>query len=80
MRSFTEGTEEMSRLFTYELDLLSEKDSLVAKSIVGKNVTFSVQYHDESCYFNGFVSRFSPCGRGDRLNLGTPRWFPALVL
>jgi type VI secretion system secreted protein VgrG len=63
------GHEEISRLFHFELDLLSDKDNLDPKGIVGKNVTFTVQYADgEWRYFNGFVSRFAAAGRGDRLN------------
>lgn len=56
------GREEMSRLFHYELDLLSENVAVAAKDIVGKNVTFTM-YRSEGTlrYFNGFVSRFSAC-------------------
>jgi type VI secretion system secreted protein VgrG len=54
------GQEEMSRLFHYNLEMLSERDSIAAKQIVGKNVTFSMRRHDGSFrYFNGFVKRFS---------------------
>ncbi|MEX2138952.1 MAG: type VI secretion system tip protein VgrG [Pirellulales bacterium] len=64
------GHEEMSRLFGFDLDFLSEKDSIDPKSIVGKNITFSVQFADESWrYFNGHVKRFAYCGRDDRLNV-----------
>jgi type VI secretion system secreted protein VgrG len=64
------GTEEMSRLFHFDIEMLSEKDSIAANSIVGKNVTFSVQFADGSWrYFNGHVSRFAYCGKGDRLNM-----------
>lgn len=69
LRSFS-GSEEMSRLFTYDLDMLSEKASISAKEIVGKNVSFAVKYPDGSQrYFNGHVSRFSAAGRGDRLHM-----------
>ena len=54
------GREEMSRLFAYDLQLLSEKDGLDAKDIVGKNVTFHIELADGSKrFFNGFVNRFA---------------------
>ena len=59
LTAFT-GHEEISRLFRFELDMLSEQDSIAAKDIVGKNVTFSVLQADgKPRYFNGLVSRFS---------------------
>ncbi|MGE0761020.1 MAG: type VI secretion system Vgr family protein [Pirellulaceae bacterium] len=54
------GREEMSRLFHFHLDLISDRADIEAKEIVGKNVTFSVERADGSVrYFNGFVSRFA---------------------
>ena len=53
------GHEEISRLFGYQLDMISDNDAVDARKIVGKNVTFSVAMADDSPrYFNGFVSRF----------------------
>lgn len=64
------GHEEMSRLYSFEMELLSEKDSISPNSIVGKSVSFSVQFADGSWrYFNGHVNRFAYCGRGDRLSI-----------
>ncbi len=61
--SFT-GHEEMSRLFHYRLEMVSEQDSIAAKKIVGKSVTFRINLADGTPrYFNGVVSRFSA---GDR--------------
>ncbi len=69
LRSFS-GSEEISRLFNYDLDLLSEDGAIEAAEIVGKNVTFWVNNADGSPrYFNGFISRFSGAGHGDRLHL-----------
>ena len=52
------GHEEISRLFSYQLDMISDNDAVDAAQIVGKNVTFSVAMADDSPrYFNGFVSR-----------------------
>jgi type VI secretion system secreted protein VgrG len=63
------GEEQISRLFSYELRMLSTKDSIKAQDIVGKNVTFQVDYADGSPRnFNGFVSRFAYLGTGDRLS------------
>jgi len=64
------GREEMSRLFRFELEMLSEDDGLPAPAIVGKNVTFWVNdAQGEPRYFNGIVNRFAYCGRGDRLSI-----------
>jgi type VI secretion system secreted protein VgrG len=53
------GREEISRLFGYQLDMISDNSAVDAAQIVGKNVTFSVAMADDSPrYFNGFVSRF----------------------
>ncbi len=54
------GREEMSRLFVYQLDILSPEDHIPPQRILGKNITFGVRLADDSFrYFNGFVSRFS---------------------
>lgn len=64
------GVEEMSRLFRYQLELLSEKKDIAAKDIVSKNVTFHVEFPGgEKRYFNGVVNRFSYSGTGDRLSM-----------
>ena len=69
LESFS-GQEEMSRLFSYDLHLLSARDDIKPDEIVGKNVTFWVEYHDGSDrYFNGYVNRFSFLGTGDRLSI-----------
>lgn len=72
-----QGREEMSRLFTFDLQLVSESDSLAVKDIVGKNVTFAVKrIDDELRHFNGFVSRFAYVGRTDRLSLYSAKVVP----
>jgi type VI secretion system secreted protein VgrG len=59
LRGF-KGTESISRLFRFELDLLSENPSISFPDIIGKNVTISLKQPDESYrYLNGFVSRFA---------------------
>jgi type VI secretion system secreted protein VgrG len=53
------GREEMSRPFSYTLEMLSPKDALAAKDIVGKSVTWVVRRSGGSPrYFNGVVSCF----------------------
>ena len=57
------GTEAVSRLFSFHLDLLSEEASIAFDSIIGKNVTISVMQSDNSLrYFNGIVSQFGQSG------------------
>lgn len=53
------GQEELSRLFRFQLDLLSEDNAITPTDIVGKDVTFSLRYDNgERRYFHGFVQRF----------------------
>ena len=55
-----QGEEELSRLFHFQLSLISENAKIAAEDIVGLNVSFSVDYDDgKQRYFNGFVRRFS---------------------
>ncbi len=55
------GHEGISRLFTFNLDLLSTKNDIDFKKIIGQNVTIRILLADGSSerYFNGFVSRFA---------------------
>ena len=51
------GTENISRLFNYELELISDDSEISANDLVGKNVTFNVKLTDDTPrFFNGFVS------------------------
>jgi type VI secretion system secreted protein VgrG len=59
LRGFN-GSESISQLFHFNLDLLSENDSLSFQDIVGKHVTVSIQDADgQDRYWDGFISRFS---------------------
>jgi type VI secretion system secreted protein VgrG len=70
------GTEELSRLFRFDLDLLSPEDSIDPKKIVGKQVSFRINRADESPrWFSGWVSRFTWVGRDERLT----RWRAEVV-
>jgi type VI secretion system secreted protein VgrG len=66
LQGFT-GSEGISRLFRFHLDLLSDNNSISFDDVVGQNVTISVTLADQSeRYFNGFVSRFSQSGADAR--------------
>src|SRR5208283_2995316 len=57
------GSEGMSRLFHFDLDLLSEDPDITYTDIIGKNVTISLKQADgKSRYFNGIISRFGQGG------------------
>jgi type VI secretion system secreted protein VgrG len=59
--------EELSRLFDYQLDLLSVKPDIDVDKILGKNVTVKLALPDDSTrYYNGFVTRFSQGARYGR--------------
>ena len=54
-----QGHEEMSRLFQFQLDMISDDPNIQAKDMVGQNVTFGIKLADETPrYFNGIVNRF----------------------
>ena len=63
LRSF-EGEEALSRLFCFELTLVSEDFSISYDAIVGQNVTVKITLADglTRCW-NGFVSRFAQAQR-----------------
>ncbi len=55
--------EELGRLTTFQIDLLSKNGAVALDDILGKNVTVKVQLPDDSTrYFNGYVTRFSQQG------------------
>ena len=61
------GEEELSRPFTYEVDVLSKNDDLSLSGIVGKPMTVTVQQSDGGARcFNGYVTRFSQLGMTGR--------------
>jgi len=62
------GEEGMSRLFRFQLDLLSENSSISFNNIVGQRATISVRLTDGVSfrYVNGFISRFAQTGRDER--------------
>jgi type VI secretion system secreted protein VgrG len=63
LRGFT-GHEGMSRLFSFDLDLLAES-SISFNEIVGQRITIRIDLDDSGKrkrYINGFVSRFALSG------------------
>ncbi len=61
--------EEMSRLYEYQLDLLSDEPDIAVDDILGKNVTLTLELPDENVrHFNGFVTRFSQNGKYGRFH------------
>jgi type VI secretion system secreted protein VgrG len=65
LRSFS-GQEAVSQLFRFQLELLSENDSISFDAIIGKNVRIHLQTVQDERGFNGFVSRFSQGRRDER--------------
>jgi type VI secretion system secreted protein VgrG len=62
LRGFT-GHEAISRLFAFELDLLSTNHEIKFADIIGKRVTVRLSVgEDKDRYFNGFISRFVQTG------------------
>ena len=62
LRAFR-GSEAISRIFQFNLDLFSENRSITFGDIVGKRVTFKVGLASgEDRFFNGYVSRFAQSG------------------
>ena len=61
------ASEEMSRLFEYEIDLLSDKPDVDLDELLGKPMTVKLELADGNIrYFNGLCSRISEGGRNGR--------------
>ncbi len=73
------SSEELGRLFQYEMALESEEHSLDLNKLVGENVTVGlVLPNEEMRYFNGFVSRCSNLpieGRLAKYHMTVVPWF-----
>jgi type VI secretion system secreted protein VgrG len=61
LRAMT-GSEELGRLFEYNLELLSEDYDISLADVLGQNVTVILEKTTGFRYFNGYVSRFSFAG------------------
>src|SRR5712691_1801008 len=63
LKSMT-GTEQLGRLFQYDLSVLSPEESIKMDDILGQNVTVRLDLDDDKQrFFNGHVSRFAQTGR-----------------
>jgi type VI secretion system secreted protein VgrG len=59
LQSFA-GTEAVSRPFSFQAEVLSEKADITFNDIVGKNVTIHIRLADDTDrYLNGYVGRFT---------------------
>lgn len=69
LRGFN-SKESISQLFHFDLDLLSENDSIAFNDIVGKNVTLRLfDPNGAERHWNGFISRFSQGSRDRRFTV-----------
>ena len=60
-------TEELGRLFTIDLNLLSEQNDIKFEDILGQNITIELGLNGGGKrYFNGYVSSFSQTGGSSR--------------
>jgi type VI secretion system secreted protein VgrG len=63
LTAFT-GTEEISRPFQFQLELLSANDAIAPAAVVGQPITWAVHnFDDEPRFFHGYVNRFVAGGR-----------------
>ena len=55
------GTEEISKIFHFTLDLVSEDFNIAYDQIMGQNITVGIKYEDQQTirYLNGHVARFA---------------------
>ncbi len=57
------GSEQLSQLFSYELELLSEKNTIDLRALLGQSMTVKLALADGGQrYFNGLVTRISQYG------------------
>ncbi len=68
LHSFS-GVEGISRLFSFNLSLMSEDSNIALTDLIGQRVTISVATADGSPrHINGFVSRFAQAGADPRFS------------
>jgi type VI secretion system secreted protein VgrG len=71
------GREELSRLFEYRLQMISDNAKIKAADIVGKNITVGIDVPEGSPrFFNGFVNSFVA---GDEDSNGRRNYFATMV-
>jgi type VI secretion system secreted protein VgrG len=78
LRGFS-GSEAISQMFHFDLDVLSENDSIKFQDVVGKAVTLHVNTAEGSKrHFNGFLSSFSQGPQERRLTAYRAQFVPWL--
>src|ERR671930_1850005 len=78
LRGFN-GTEAISQLFRFDLQLVSENGSIKFQDIVGKSVTIRIlDAKGEERHWNGFISRFSQGAQDRRLTAYRAQMVPWL--
>jgi type VI secretion system secreted protein VgrG len=64
------ATEQLGRMFQFEIEMLSKEPDIKFDDILGQNVTVRLDLADDKKrYFNGFVSRFSQEGFLDEFHV-----------
>jgi type VI secretion system secreted protein VgrG len=73
------GQEAISRLFSFQVDLLAEAQREIRfDRILGQNVTVEMLLADgEKRHFNGIIRRFSKMRATTPLCISTPNWRPS---
>ena len=61
------ATEQLARLFEYQLDLISSDANIKLEDLLGQNVTVRLKTGDKSRFFNGYVSRFCLVGMAENM-------------
>lgn len=63
------GTEHISELFHFELELITEDATIQTEDMLGQNVTIGIRQRDGVSfrYFNGHLSKFSPLRSDGRM-------------
>ncbi len=74
------GTEQLSELYQFELELVSEDFSIDWDQIVDRNVTVGIRQDDGATfrYFNGYINHFEPIHHDGRLAYYAARMVPWL--
>lgn len=81
LKSF-QGEEQISGLFHYRLELLSQDDAIDFTQIVGKNITITIELPGgtDTQYVNGVVGRFAQAGKSARFTTYFADVYPWLWL
>lgn len=60
------GTEQLSDIFLWKLTMLSPRNNIQAKELLGKSVTIEIETEGEPRYLNAQVTQFQKTGQEDR--------------